>query len=197
MAGRPKIYDEEKALDSAIEVFWKKGYENASAGDLLKAMGIGKGSFYLAYKGGKPELFEKSVTRVVNHHLQGFWDILENCPDPVQAINDFFFLLIDPSSPVGQRGCFFGNAVLQIEDKALKKMAASQLQLIGKAFTDALKRAKKAGTLTSSQSPEVLGLYLLNLWNGIHLTKMVEKDTAKLREMLKVNLSILNSKVKI
>lgn len=191
MAGRPRIYDEEKALDKAIEVFWKKGYENASADDLLKAMGIGKGSFYLAYKGGKTELFEKSMNRVADYHLKQVLDVLRNCTDPVQAIKDFFYLMVDPHSPIGRNGCFFGNAILQAEDKLLKKKAAGHLQLIRQAFTGALIRAKQNKQLSCSFSPEELGLYLLNLWNGIHLTKTVEKDTNQLRELIRLNLAIL------
>ena len=61
MAGRPKIFEEKDIINKAIEVFWTKGYEAASSDDLLAAMGIGKGSFYLAFKGGKKELYEKSL----------------------------------------------------------------------------------------------------------------------------------------
>jgi len=53
MAGRPKIFDEQDVINKAIEVFWGKGYEAASADELLKAMNIGKGSFYLSFRGGK------------------------------------------------------------------------------------------------------------------------------------------------
>ena len=53
MAGRPKIFDEQEVISKASQIFWEKGYEAASAEELLKAMGIGKGSFYLFFKGGK------------------------------------------------------------------------------------------------------------------------------------------------
>lgn len=56
MAGRHKTYDEQVVLDKAIEVFWKKGYELSSAENLLKAMGIGKGSFYFAFKKWKTRI---------------------------------------------------------------------------------------------------------------------------------------------
>lgn len=55
MAGRPKIFDEREAIQNATEIFRNKGYDTASAEELLNAMGIGKGSFYLAFKGGKQE----------------------------------------------------------------------------------------------------------------------------------------------
>lgn len=191
MAGRPKKYDEEKALDKAIEVFWKKGYENASADDLLKAMGIGKGSFYLAYKGGKQELFERSAARFFNSYPKGFLEMLKTIENPIDAIKSFFYVLADPKNEVGKQGCYFGNTILQAENKIVKKLAADQLVVITKAFTEALKRAKKSGYLKSEVSIELLGYHLLVLWNGINVTKNIEKDPAKLKSLIDLGLKIL------
>src|SRR5215813_5237730 len=46
-------FDYEGAIDKATRVFWKKGYSNTSLRDLLKAMGIGEGSFYNTVKSKK------------------------------------------------------------------------------------------------------------------------------------------------
>lgn len=53
MRGRPAVYDNEQILQKAQQVFWTKGFTATSLEDLLKAMEIGSGSFYNAFKGGK------------------------------------------------------------------------------------------------------------------------------------------------
>ena len=60
--GRPRSFDVEAALDRAVEIFWKNGYEGADLTALTKAMGINRPSLYVAY-GDKRALFFKAVER--------------------------------------------------------------------------------------------------------------------------------------
>src|SRR5205814_7401242 len=62
--GRPRSFDTNKALDRALQVFWRKGYEGASLPDLTEAMGINRPSLYAAF-GNKEALFRKALDRYV------------------------------------------------------------------------------------------------------------------------------------
>jgi AcrR family transcriptional regulator len=63
--GRPREFDVDEALDKALHVFWKKGYEGTSLTDLTDAIGITRPSLYAAF-GSKEGLFHRVLDRYVN-----------------------------------------------------------------------------------------------------------------------------------
>jgi AcrR family transcriptional regulator len=62
--GRPRSFDAGRALDRALQVFWRKGYEGTSLSDLTEAVGVNRPSLYAAF-GDKKALFRKALDRYV------------------------------------------------------------------------------------------------------------------------------------
>src|SRR5579863_2709304 len=60
--GRPREFDTGKALDEAMEVFWRHGYEGATIAELTSAMGINPPSLYSAF-GSKEGLLKAALDR--------------------------------------------------------------------------------------------------------------------------------------
>src|SRR3954470_17209061 len=62
--GRPREFDTERALDAALDLFWKHGYEGTSVSALTEAVGVTPTSLYAAF-GNKEELFRRVVDRYI------------------------------------------------------------------------------------------------------------------------------------
>ena len=68
--GRPREFDAETALDQAMEVFWRHGYEGATIAQLTEAMGINPPSLYACF-GNKEGLLKAALDRYTK--LRGVW----------------------------------------------------------------------------------------------------------------------------
>ncbi|MDQ0889655.1 AcrR family transcriptional regulator [Paenibacillus sp. V4I9] len=73
---RPKEFDQEIALDKAMELFWQQGYERTSIQDLVEKTGVHRGSLYDTF-GDKNQFFLTCLDRfrqVSNHRLFSILD---------------------------------------------------------------------------------------------------------------------------
>lgn len=104
--GRPRSFDTEAALDCALEVFWKNGFQGASLSELTSAMGLSKPSLYAAF-GDKEALYLKALERYATRWIARNAAVLENEPDGKRAVEGFLraaaAMVTDPSLP---GGCF-------------------------------------------------------------------------------------------
>src|SRR5215204_6288141 len=103
--GRPREFDIDEALDRALEVFWRRGYEGASLPELTEAMGINRPSLYAAF-GNKEALFRKAIDRYVDRTAA---PVREALREPMargvveRLLCASVDLITDPGHP---RGCF-------------------------------------------------------------------------------------------
>jgi AcrR family transcriptional regulator len=167
-SGRPREFDLDEALERALEVFWRQGYEGTSLGDLTAAMGINRPSLYAAF-GNKESLFRKSLDRYVATGMTFVRNALEE-PTAHRAVEKllrgYVALVTDPKTPAG---CLTVNGALAGSPAAeaiCTELAARRL-----AFEDVLRtrlqRARKDGDLPSGANPADLARYVSTVTQGI------------------------------
>lgn len=86
--GRPREFDREAALETAMHLFWLKGFEATSINELTEAMGIGSPSLYAAF-GSKEALYVEAL----HHYRKTFdppaWDKLQSEGPVREAIETY------------------------------------------------------------------------------------------------------------
>lgn len=193
MAGRPKIFDEHQAIEKATEVFRAKGYDASSADELLNAMGIGKGSFYHAFKGGKQELYIRSIEQFSEGFTKRIDAELSKSDNEIELIKTFFLQLSKTPDCDKESGCYLGNALVQLSEKDIeaKHISAHLLKNLQHTFKKAIKKAQDSGQMKNTEDPEILAWHLTNLWNGLHVTRRMENSSQILRSIIEMNLKVL------
>ncbi|WP_299004398.1 TetR/AcrR family transcriptional regulator [uncultured Shewanella sp.] len=92
--GRPRVFNREKALQLALELFWQKSYEQVSIAELCKVLKINPPSLYSAF-GNKANLFTEALNFYREQYWQPTWKALDNEPDIFTGIRHFFENAVD------------------------------------------------------------------------------------------------------
>lgn len=110
--GRPKQFDRDDAVNSAMNVFWNKGYDGASMKNLTEAMGISSPSLYAEF-GDKHGLYLETIDSYANDDGCAPLVALETEPDITKAARAFFEAVVTYAThhESGATGCFLVSCV--------------------------------------------------------------------------------------
>ena len=92
--GRPRTFDPDTALRQALDLFWERGYEGTSLGDLAQAMGIASASIYACF-GSKEELFRQVMALYATTSGGPPRRALREQPTARAAIHDMLRAVVD------------------------------------------------------------------------------------------------------
>lgn len=104
--GRPREFNLEHALETAMEVFWKQGYMQSPLNDLCAAMGIKPPSFYCAF-GTRENLFLETLKFYMDKYWSSILQEFSEEPDIRTALRKLLEnavkIYMRPNLP---KGCF-------------------------------------------------------------------------------------------
>ena len=151
MAGRPREFDYDEALEQAMRVFWSKGYEGTSMPDLTDAMGMNRPSIYASF-GNKEELFRKALERYAEN-AQAFFREALNKPTIHESISAFLCgAATSFACPESPRGCMAVQGALACSDEAeaAKLEAMGRREDVVKVLLERFERAVTEGEISKS-----------------------------------------------
>ena len=168
---RLREFDEDRALDAAVDCFWSRGYEATSVRDLAREMGIGGASLYNAF-GGKRALFARVLERYANRSSRERIARLEAGHRPREAIRAFLAEVIDRSIKDRERkGCLLVNSALDVapHDAELGRVVTGYLEEIRAFFRRNVVAASEAGETPPGTDAETLSIHLLGVLMGMRV----------------------------
>jgi AcrR family transcriptional regulator len=167
-AGRPRSFCKNQALDRALDVFWRKGFEGASICDLTDAMGINPPSLYAAF-GNKEKLFCQAIDRYEERHSARRAAVLAapTAREGIEALlRESARSLTDKSKPAG---CFYVQAIAGGGDHGtcVQEMLKAKHEEGERDVRKRLEQAKAEGELSSNADPSALARYISTVAQGM------------------------------
>jgi len=180
---RTKEFDPDAALQSALELFWRRGYEATSMADLVEELGIGRASIYATF-GNKHELYLKALERYAE-------------PGPaLPAVRTVVRRFGGEAATEEARlnGCFITNTASELgpHDESAARCVERSWEYIETLLHSALVRAQAQGELPQDRDPLALARMLLTLMQGLRVIGKASKDPARVRDATEQALSLLD-----
>jgi AcrR family transcriptional regulator len=179
----------EQALDAALEVFWRKGYEGASLSDLTEAMGINRPSLYAAF-GDKEELFQRVIDRYVAGPAS-YVDAALNEPTARRVAEGLFSRSVDfVTEPKNPRGCLLVQGALACGEGAESvRQALAARRMAGEAkLRERFERALEEGDLPADATPADLAGYVVTVMRGVAVQAAGGASRTELRRVAELAL---------
>jgi AcrR family transcriptional regulator len=183
-SGRPREFDLDKALDRALEVFWRNGYEGSSIADLTEAMGINPPSLYAAF-GNKEALFRKALDRYVAERTR-FWNEALAKPTAREAIEHLLresvTFLTEACNPPG---CLMirGALACSEEGEAVRRELIDRRAMGEGWLRERLERAKREGEALPVLEPADFARFIMTVLEGMSVRATSGATRAELHKV--------------
>ncbi len=176
-------FNEEDAVQKAMEVFWEKGYNGASLRDLTDAMQINSSSLYNTI-GDKQELFVRCVKHYTQIRKNDMEKRLARAESPLTILMDYIndavnVIITEAKSCMAIKSAF----EVATNDQRVKKILKTDSDDAYQFLYTLMKRAIEQGELSVEEDPEVLADYFNSTWTGWYESYILHKDPVKIQKM--------------
>jgi len=191
---RPRTFDEGKALDAAIDCFWRRGYSATSMRALEDEMGIGSASLYNVFS-DKRTLFLRALDRYLDGTMRERIARLERTKPPKEAVRAFIAEIVERSlNDPERRGCLLINSAAEIapHDAECGREIALRLAELQEFFRRMIAKAQLEGAVPSQRDPGETARLLLGVVLGIRVLARARPEPALLKGIAKSALALLD-----
>ena len=166
--GRPTEFDREEALEKAMGLFWRNGYEATGLTDLTKEMGIGRQSLYNAF-GDKHSLYVEAVKSYGNRVVQQFSTTLQQPGSPIGNIRKALESVVAFAKSGDNCGCLLTNSIVELSphNEEVAVLVRSTNERVLNALQNALDQAVEAGEISADTDTKAVARFLNSTIHGL------------------------------
>jgi AcrR family transcriptional regulator len=188
--GRPRSFCKEEALDRAMTVFWRHGYEGTSLTNLTEAMGINSPSLYACF-GSKEGLFKAVLERYDQRRAAFMADVVA-APTAAQVAEKFLMGVAAFAADTSGKtppGCLMLQGGLSCGDSVIPDTLARHRAEKEAMLRVRFEQAKKSGDVANNCDAAALARYLMVMANGICVQAAAGATAQELREVAVIALA--------
>ena len=167
---RPREFDPDTIAESAMRVFWLRGYAGTSIQDLVDGTGLGRSSLYNAF-GSKQGLYEFALLRYYDMTACNVALLAQDGPvrDLVRGL--LLTIVSQELNDTYNMGCMVANASLEMarHDEQVAELVAKNFSRMERALVALLSRGQAAGEIHASKSPVALARFIVATIQGIRV----------------------------
>lgn len=182
-AGRPREFDPEVFLDTALDCFWQNGYQATSMADLKKASGLASASIYKLYP-DKRAIYLAALQRYMD---EGISRTVKRSAEmsPEAALREMLeFVAQLSSAPAGERGCFTIAAASELlpGDEAVRAKVSLKFNHIINELESILIRGQQQQIFRQDEDARVMALSIFMMLEGMRIYGKLQPDIEDLRK---------------
>lgn len=192
--GRPREFELEEAVRKAMNVFWDRGYHDASLPDLLDGMELSRGSFYKAFV-DKRGIFLRALDAYIDDAVRQVGDVLSGEASPKAGIRNAFSRFAELSSGKdGLRGCFVVLTAAEMlpRDKEVSVRISRLFRRLQDLFAAAVIRAQASGEIDRLLDERTVARFLVSQIQGMRVLGKAGADRDEMRAMIELALKMLD-----
>jgi len=189
---RTKEFDQDKALKTAVDVFWRLGYEHTSLDTLMREMGISKQSLYDTF-GDKRSLYFRAMTQYRDETNARLRDLFARQKSVKKSFAELLLGMSRESKAHHERGCLLLNTNLsrRVDDARVAEFLRDNQKTVESIFTEALKDAKARGEIGRKQKPVALARFFVATIQGMRALGRLNHYRKELEDIAAVALTSL------
>ncbi len=185
----------DQVIGAVTELFWRKGYDDVSIGDVIEATGMNRYALYQAF-GGKKEIFMAVLMAYTEGGLEKMREVLSD-PDrePIDAVHEVIVAkMLDPE--MFPAGCLMCTTAV---DVAAKDADVAQHMMDCNAafaheFVKAYERAQERGLAPRDGNPSAFAELAHALYFSVGVQARMGRSREQLLQALAISVDSLRYK---